>query len=586
METMTNSPKDTDALGDSPDMWGTTELISAETPERGGWFRESRYAMFIHWGLYSEAAGCWDGKVYHGIAEWLMRNAQIPVADYEKLASSFNPVDFDARAVVRLAKESGMKYIVITAKHHDGFAMFKSQVSKFNIVDATPFGRDPIAELAEACREGGLKLGFYYSQFQDWHEPDAGGNEWDFPQPMAARDFNRYLSEKALPQIRELLSNYGPIGLIWFDTPGTISSDASKALFDFVHELQPECLVNSRIGNGFGDYATLGDQEVPLTAPEGLWETIDTHNDTWGYALHDHNWKSARELISRLTRLVSLGGNYMLNVGPTGKGIIPEASASILREVGAWLQRNGESVYGTKRSPVGLQAWGCSTLRGDKLYLHILHWPQNQEILVPGLASCAAGARFLATGQALRLGVSGECLQLKLPAQAPDHPVTTIEVTLIGAPETIAPASQLHPGLVNELGAPFATLTSCSCVKRSWMEKFGDWHHTEGIGDWVGGSEARWSFMALSSGVYDIHAHYECWGEADYSDLEMSIAGQTWIFPAIYTGGGKALRTRLRAVRIGRVGIPAGPVELILRGLSIKGENALFLQKITLAPAQ
>ncbi len=215
-----------------------------------------------------------------------MRLAEISVKDYETLADRFNPVDFDADAIVRLAREAGMKYVVITAKHHDGFAMFKSAVSNFNIVDATPFGRDPIKELADACKREGLKLGFYYSQFQDWHEIDAAGNTWDFPVPG---NFDRYLEEKALPQIRELLTNYGPIGLIWFDTPGSISSQASKEICDFVYKLQPECLVNSRIGNGFGDYATLGDQEVPKTAPEGLWETIDTHNDTWGYSLHDHN---------------------------------------------------------------------------------------------------------------------------------------------------------------------------------------------------------------------------------------------------------------------------------------------------------
>ncbi len=498
---MTHRPKNPAALGDSPDMWGTTNLNSTETPERGVWFRESRFAMFIHWGLYSQAAGGWNGRVYHGIAEWLMRNARIPVSDYESLAAQFNPLDFDARAWVRLAKVAGMKYIVITAKHHDGFAMFKSAASAYNIVDATPFGRDPIAELADACREGGLKLGFYYSQFQDWHEPDAGGNDWDFPQPMAARDFNRYLHAKALPQIRELLSNYGPVGLIWFDTPGTISKEASQALFDFVHHLQPDCLINSRIGNGLGDYATLGDQEVPLTAPTGLWETIDTHNDTWGFSQNDHNWKSARELVGRLTRLVSLGGNYMLNVGPTGKGIIPEASASILREVGNWLQRNGESIYGTQRSPVGQQAWGCSTLRGNKLYLHILHWPDNRELWVPGLRSVAGSAHFLATGKALRMTGEKGHLRLKLPVQPPDHPVTTIEVTLTGAPGAIAPAAHLHPGLVNELGAPFATLTACRCVKKSWMEKFGDWHHTEGIGEWVTGAEARWSFNRTGIGT-------------------------------------------------------------------------------------
>ena len=244
------SKTDQPALGSSPDMWGAAAVSPAAGAARGAWFRESRYAMFVHWGLYSEAAGVWRDRTYYVIAEWLMHAARIPVRDYETLCARFNPVEFDARAWVQLARDAGMKYLVITAKHHDGFAMFKSRASAYNIVDATPFGRDPLQELAVACRAGGLKLGFYYSQFQDWHEPDAGGNTWDFGEP---RDFDRYLRAKAMPQIEELLTNYGPIGLIWFDTPGHISRAASQELLDLVRRLQPDCLVNSRIGNGLGE---------------------------------------------------------------------------------------------------------------------------------------------------------------------------------------------------------------------------------------------------------------------------------------------------------------------------------------------
>jgi alpha-L-fucosidase len=568
-------------LGDSPDMWGAAR-VRGDGGERGAWFREGRFALFIHWGLYSEAAGIWNGRTHYAIAEWLMHAARIPARDYATLAARFNPVDFDAAAWVRLAQEAGMKYVVITAKHHDGFAMFKSKASGFNVVDATPFGRDPIRELADACRQAGLKLGFYYSQFQDWHEPDAGGNSWDFSVPG---DFSRYLREKALPQIRELLTNVGPVGLIWFDTPGQISPEASRDLLDLVRSLQPDCLVNSRIGNGLGDYATLGDQEVPLTAPEGLWETIDTHNDTWGYALNDHNWKSARELIGRLARLVSLGGNYMLNVGPTGKGVIPEASASILREVGVWLRKNGNSIYGAGRSPVGLQPWGCSTRRGSSLYLHLLNWPSNGLVRVPGLDGVSEKARFLATGKPLRLLRRKGHLCLRLPARPPDAPVTVIEIELSGEPPVIAPGAHLHGGLRNEFGAPFAQLTGCRCLKRSWMEKFGDWQHTDLIGEWAAGSEACWTFTALEAGRFEVYADYECRPEGDGSDCEIAVAGQRWTFPLIYTGGGNGLRTRLRSVRIGMADVPKGPARLRLRGLEIRGENALFLQKIVLVPS-
>ncbi len=295
----------------SPDMRGVEATAAASEHGRGRWLRDSRFAMFIHWGLYSELAGEWQGKRYFGIAEWIMKRARIPVADYERVSERFNPIDFDAGQWVKLAKAAGMRHIMITAKHHDGFAMFRSEASAYNIVDAAPFGRDPLAELAEACRAEGLRLGFYYSQSQDWHEPDAVGNDWDaWP---GERDFKRYLRRKAVPQIEELLTRYGPVAGIWFDTPGPITGEESKELVDLVHRLQPDCLVNSRIGNGLGDYDTLGDQEIPRLPRPGLWETPDTHNDTWAYSRCDTNWKSAREVAERLVRVVSRGGTGLLN---------------------------------------------------------------------------------------------------------------------------------------------------------------------------------------------------------------------------------------------------------------------------------
>jgi len=535
--------------------------------------------MFIHWGLYSEAAGCWKGRPYYCIAEWLMHSARIPVREYEKLCGRFNPIKFDARTWVRLAKDAGMKYIVITAKHHDGFAMFKSKASPFNIVDATPFRRDPIAELAEECRKEGLKLGFYYSQFQDWHEADAAGNTWDFPVPG---DFNRYLHEKAMPQIEELLTNYGSVALIWFDTPGSISKGASQELLDTVRRLQPDCLVNSRIGNGLGDYVTLGDQEIPLTAPDGLWETIDTHNDTWAFARNDHDWKDAGELIGRLARTASLGGNYMLNVGPTGEGVIPEASASILREVGAWMKRNGESIYGSLRSPLGLQAWGCSTQREGKLFLHVLDWPRNGELYIPCAGSAVEKAQFLVTQEPLNLCKEGEHLMIELPPHPPVGPVSVVELAMKKPFPKIPSSIFLHEGLTNELSAPTATLKGCRPGKRSWMEKFGDWHHCDVIEGWTNGAEIAWHFTSFKAGRFHIYADYECWVEADYSEFEIEVAGLRFSFPAIYTGGGKGLRTRNRRNRLAFIDIPSGPGRLTVRALDVKNTEGFALKSITM----
>ncbi|MDA0350463.1 MAG: alpha-L-fucosidase [Verrucomicrobia bacterium] len=281
-------------------IWGKTSVEKDRLIKDHQWYQESKFAMFIHWGLYSEAAGVWKGKNYFGISEWIMKRAKIPVRDYETLTKKFNPVEFDADSIAQLAVDAGMKYIVITSKHHDGFAMYHSKVSKFNIVDATPFDRDPLKELAEACKRHGLKLGFYYSQSQDWHEKDAIGNTWDFKEDD--KDFQKYLNEKALPQIEEILTGYGDIGLIFFDTPAGISREQVIKLKERVAQLQPNCLINSRIGQGLGDFATLGDSEIPDHIREGLWETPDTHNNTWAYSKLDINWKSDTEIIHRLIR--------------------------------------------------------------------------------------------------------------------------------------------------------------------------------------------------------------------------------------------------------------------------------------------
>ena len=538
--------------------------------------------MFIHWGLYSQAGGRWKGKTYYGIAEWIMHLARVPAKEYETLAPRFNPVDFNAIEWVRLAKAAGMKYIVITAKHHEGFAMFRSKVSRFNIVDATPFKRDPLKELAKACRKEGLKLGFYYSQYQDWHEPDAAGNSWDFKQKG---DFNKYLHEKAIPQIKELLTNYGPVALIWFDTPGNISREAAQELLDMVRKLQPGCLVNGRLGHGLGDYISLGDQEVPLTAPKRLWETIDTHNDTWAYAWCDHRWKSARELVSRLVRVVGLGGNYALNVGPTGRGVIPAESASILRQVGQWVSRNSESIYGSEPSPLGRQAWGCSTLKSGKLYLHVLNWPSDGELWVPGLKANVKGAYLLTTRRNLKFSRKGGILRIQIPKLAPDSIATVIVLDVAGAIKARGRGKYVYNGLVNEMDAPFAKLVNCRHGKRSWMEKFGDWHHVDVVENWSNGSSARWDVTALKPGMFSLCADYECQPDAEGSELEMSLGETRWSFPVLCTGGGACGRVRIRHETLGTIAIPkAGKYTLSIRGLDVKGESAFLLQKLTLEP--
>ena len=330
------------------------------------WFKEAQYGMMVHWGLYSLLGGEYKDR-YSGVyAEWIQAHLAIPNAEYGKLTKAFNPVFFDAEEWVKLAKDCGMKYFVVTSKHHDGFAMFHSKVDKYNVVDATPFGRDVVAEIGEACYKHGLKMGLYYSQDLDWHDPNGGGylsnhipcqgvtweNSWDFPD-AAHKNFDLCFENKIYPQVEELLRNYGDLCLIWFDMPMTLKENQSRALFDAIKKYQPNCLINSRLGNGAYDYVSLGDNEIPDSMPEnvgldpslmngiegfkpspyGLYETAATINDSWGFCARDQHWKSAAEIAANKKKLNGMGINYLLNVGPDGLGRIPLASQKILREV-------------------------------------------------------------------------------------------------------------------------------------------------------------------------------------------------------------------------------------------------------------
>jgi alpha-L-fucosidase len=327
----------------------------AAKEKRLEWFRHDKFGLFIHWGLYSIPAGYWKGERSPGIGEWVMHRMKIPVAEYAQLAKQFNPVKFDADAWAQLAQDAGMKYVVITSKHHDGFALFKSHVSPYNVVDATPFKRDVVKELAAACAKRGLRFGVYYSQSQDWNERGGTGNNWDFPEnSVKDKDgsYDKYLQEKVEPQLKELLTNYGPICLVWFDTPQLMTGDRPKRLTDIVRTLQPATLIDGRLGK-VGDYMSTGDNVIPPKASDEAFEVPATLNHTWGYRTDDHNWKSPGELVFKLVDIVSKGGNYLLNVGPTAEGIIPQPSQDNLRDVGRWLKENGEAIYGASRSPFG-----------------------------------------------------------------------------------------------------------------------------------------------------------------------------------------------------------------------------------------
>jgi len=373
-----------------------------EHEARIAWWREAKFGMFIHWGLYAVPAGEWNGKKIPLNVEWIQSKAGIPVKEYEKFTSQFNPVKFNAEEWAQLAEDAGMKYIVYVSKHHDGFAMFKSEADSYNIFDATPFKRDPLQELAIACKKHNLRLCVYYSHNLDWHDPNARGNTRDFG-PEDKKDVDKYVHEKGLPQIKELLTKYGTIHLVWFDMAGGLTMERAQEFADMVHTLQPNCLINSRLSKqGVQcDYRTMGDNSIPTNKVSIDWETAATLNNTWGYSKSDTVWKSDNQLVFNLIDIVSKGGNYLLNVGPTAEGIILPENQRSLRTIGQWLKVNGESIYGAGATPFGaelhandsirdevtgknsiriLRDWRCTTKPG-KLYFHLIQWPGNKFVL-------------------------------------------------------------------------------------------------------------------------------------------------------------------------------------------------------------
>ena len=413
------------------------------------WWREARFGLFIHWGLYAVPAGQWNGQTDH--AEWIRTTAQIPVGQYEKFVDQFNPVKFNADQWVKYAKDAGMKYIVITSKHHDGFCMFDSKYTDFDIM-STPFKRDPLKELAAACKKEGIKLCFYHS-IMDWHHPDyLPRRDWEKDRPADGADYNRYIKYMK-GQLKELLTNYGKIGVLWFDGEWeqTWTPDKGRDLYNYVRSLQPDILVNNRVGagrnglEGFtengefgGDFGT-PEQQIPATGlPNIDWETCMTMNDHWGYNSLDKNFKSSKDLLQMLVDIVSKGGNYLLNIGPTSEGLFPGESIERLREIGNWMHTNGESIYGTSASPFTKLDWGrCTkieTKNGTRLYLHVFNWPAGGKLTVPGIFNQPSVAFLLADANRNPLNIvrQYENLIITIPSTPPDKINSVVVLDLNG----------------------------------------------------------------------------------------------------------------------------------------------------------
>lgn len=404
---------------------------------RFGWWREAKFGLFIHWGVYAVAASQWSGKDYGSAAEWLLNHAKIKPADYFPLGTRFNPVNFNADEWVRIAKEAGFRYIVITTKHHDGFALWPTKQNDWNVMN-TPFGRDILKELKEACKRQSMPLGFYYS-IMDWTHPDyLPRREWD-DRPTDSANFNRYLGFMKA-QLTEILTNYGEIPIVWFDGhwEGTYTEHHAKEIFSLVRALQPRALVNNRVDKGphtslepgfAGDYAT-PEQSIPAGKAKFDWEVCMTMNKSWGYSLNDNEWKSSETLIKNLCDIVSKGGNYLLNVGPMPDGTFEPKAMERIREIGAWMKRNGEAIYGTTAGPSDAELpWGRISRKGHTLYLMVFR-PFPEKIEIEGFDGSVASARSLSSPNAkVEFTLNLNKLTILLPPNLPDEAVTVIRLT-------------------------------------------------------------------------------------------------------------------------------------------------------------
>ena len=423
---------------------------TSQRDARMAWWRDAQFGMFIHWGAYSVPAGTYQGERTAGIGEWIMSRASVPIPEYEKFVRSFNPVKYDATEWVRIAKDAGMKYIIITSKHHDGFALFNSKVSSYDLVDASPYHKDAIKALANAAHAQGLKFGVYYS-IMDWHHADAQAPDvpgyhtrgWSNP------NFGRYVETYMKPQLKELLAQYPNIDVLWFDGEWIAdwNNERGAELYNWLRAIKPGLIINNRVGKdrqgmsglskgsgvGLGDFGT-PEQRVP---PEGLpgvdWESCITMNDTWGYKTFDDNWKDSKTLLRTLIDIAAKGGNLLLNVGPTSQGLIPPESVARLREMGQWMRANGEAIYATSVSPYGQPAWGRYTVKPGLVYAHVFDWPKDRKLVLTGVTDAPRSVYLLADRKPLPVTPVGAEFVVELPPVAPSS-IASVLVLETGAP--------------------------------------------------------------------------------------------------------------------------------------------------------
>jgi alpha-L-fucosidase len=577
------------AADPAPSGLRTLDEADAARDARVTWHREARFGCFVHWGVYSGPAGEWKGRKGGTYSEHLMRSLEIPRAVYlEEIVRPFNPTGFEADAWVKLMRDAGMKYLVITAKHHDGFAMYPSKVSDYNLTAQTAFKRDPMAELSAACKKYGLKFGFYYSHAWDWEHPDAIGNFWDYGAPGGESAWweNRpdlipkaakYVEEKSIPQIRELIALYHP-DIIWFDTSSKTPPELCRRILAAVRAAGPEVVINSRIGGGnFGDYRSTADRPAYFPEVPNQWEAIPTTNESYGYKPSDTSHKPPAHFIRLLAQAVGKGGNILMNIGPRGDGIIDPKDADILRGIGTWLQANGESIYGCDRSPLPVQPWGASTRKGNRLYLHVFEWPADGKLVVGGLRSNPSALRLLAGGEIGFRRLNGDDVELTLPATPPD---AADGVLVLEFPAQIAADKALR---LAPAGATTALHVMDGRLDGAGI-RYGDGKTNRDVTEEWSGTEATvtWVVRVPAASRFKVAAQYNTLTKENTGAFTLAAAGQSLTASVTPTENVNTFRTDA----LGELTLPAGEHTIVVRAKQIAGGNLMRLRRLELTPVE
>ncbi len=557
--------------------------------ERLAWWRDARFGMFIHWGVYSGLGNEFEGRKGGGYAEHIQRVLKIPIPVYRKeVAGTFDPTNFDADAWVSLAKQAGMKYIVITAKHHDGFAMWPTKVNDYNIMDATPWHHDPMKDLRAACDRQGIKFGFYYSQAFDWGNSNAPGNDWDYNNPGGDKHIGtvnwwehdpeflasarKYVDEKAIPQIRELIENYHP-DILWFDTSSKLPPSENLRIMKAIRAMDQHVVISGRLVGRWGDYDDTTDRPANFPPHDGDWEGIPTTDESYGWNKFDTSHKPPSHFIQLLAKAAARGGNLLLNVGPMGNGEIDPKDVAILRGIGAWWQVYGDSIRGTTRTPLPVQTWGESTRKGNTLYLHVFSWPKDGKLVVGGLKSGVKSASLMGDSESGDMPVKrmdANDVSIAVPISAPDKVDSVVVVDCAGDIQTDN-RRLLQPKF------PLETLRTFDGDLQGGL-KYGPGKKTDDyVISWNSENESvTWPVRLEKAATYEVLANYTATADSAGSAFTVNFGSQSF--------SGQVKAGTDQTISLGRVSLAAGSYDIKVTGTKVNGDELFRLRNIQLKP--